>query len=206
MKNASIYGRFRPVLEEMKDAFVQRIEDYTAEEYERRGIRIYEHLIARVKSEESMEEKCRRKGYDQTPHTALKIMRDSIGIRIICSFMDDIYANIEKIRMFADCHVVEEKDYIRHAKQNGYRSYHLIIEQTVPFADVDGNDPGTFFIEVQLRTIAMDSWASLEHELKYKKHIADQELIVAELKRCADELASCDLSMMTIRKMIGHSE
>lgn len=205
MQNHSIYGRFRPILEEIKNDFVQRISDYTAREYEKTGIKIYEHLVARVKSEKSMEDKCHRKGCSATPHTALKVLRDSIGIRIICSFIDDIYANINKIHEFPDCNIIEEKDYIRHAKPNGYRSYHMILEYTAPFADVDGNDPGSFFIEVQLRTIAMDSWASLEHKLKYKKHIANQELIVAELKRCADELASCDLSMTTIREMIEHS-
>ena len=206
MESSAIYGEFRPVLEQIKDTFEQRIADYTAEEYEKTGIKIYEHLIARVKSEESMAEKCERKNLPSTPHSAMKELRDSIGIRIICSFIDDIYANIEKIRAFPDCRVVEEKDYIRHAKPNGYRSYHMILEYTVPFADVDGNHPGTFYIEIQLRTIAMDSWAALEHKLKYKKHIPNQELIVAELKRCADELASCDLSMTTIRELIEHCE
>ncbi len=206
MERTAIYGDFLPLLEQIKDTFAQRIEDYTAEEYQKTGIRIYEHLIARVKSEESMTEKCSRKGLPPTPHSALKELRDSIGIRIICSFLDDIHTNIEKIRAFPDCRVVEEKDYIRHAKPNGYRSYHMILEYTAPFADEDGNLPGTFFIEIQLRTIAMDSWAALEHKLKYKKHIQNQELIVAELKRCADELASCDLSMSTIRDLIEHSE
>ena len=206
MEHSDIYGGFRPTLEQIKDTFARRIEDYTAAEYEKTGIRIYEHLIARVKSEDSMTEKCERKGLPTTPHSAMKELRDSIGIRIICSFIDDIYANIEQIRAFPDCRVAEEKDYIKHAKPNGYRSYHMILEYTSPFADVDGNTPGTFYIEIQLRTIAMDSWAALEHELKYKKHIPDQELIVAELKRCADELASCDLSMTTIRDLIAHCD
>ena len=202
MEQSSIYGEFRPILEQIKNTFEQRISDYTAEEYEKTGIKIYEHLIARVKSEESTTEKCERKGLPQTPHSAMKLLTDSIGIRIICSFIDDIFANIEKIRAFPDCRIIEEKDYIRHAKPNGYRSYHMILEYTAPVADVDGNNPGTFYIEIQLRTIAMDSWAALEHKLKYKKNIANQELIVAELKRCADELASCDLSMTTIRELI----
>ena len=206
MEQSSIYGGFRPVLEQIKETFEQRIADYTAEEYEKNGIKIYEHLIARVKSEDSALEKCERKGLPQTPHSAMKVLTDSIGIRIICSFIDDIYANIEKIRAFPDCRIIEEKDYIRHAKPNGYRSYHMILEYTAPFADADGNDPGSFFIEIQLRTIAMDSWAALEHKLKYKKNIANQEMIVAELKRCADELASCDLSMTTIRELIEHAE
>ena len=206
MEQFDIYGGFRPVLEQIKKTFEQRIADYTAEEYEKTGIKIYEHLIARVKSGESALEKCTRKGLPQTPHSVMKVLTDSIGIRIVCSFIDDIYANIEKIRAFPDCRVIEEKDYILHAKPNGYRSYHMILEYTAPFADADGNDPGTFYIEIQLRTIAMDSWAALEHKLKYKKNIANQELIVAELKRCADELASCDLSMTTIRDLIEHAD
>ena len=206
MEQSAIYGEFRPVLEQIKDTLVKRITDYTADEYEKTGIKIYEHLIARVKSEESALEKCERKGLPQTPHSAMKVLTDSIGIRIVCSFIDDIYANIKKIRAFPDCRIIEEKDYIRHAKPNGYRSYHMILEYTAPFADADGNDPGTFYIEIQLRTIAMDSWAALEHKLKYKKNIANQELIVAELKRCADELASCDLSMTTIRELIEHAD
>ena len=205
MEISDIYGGFRPVLENIKNEFERRIADYTDKEYKKTGIKIYEHLIARVKSEDSMAEKCTRRGYQPSPHSAMKLLYDSIGIRIICSFIDDIYTNIEKIKSFPDCRIVEEKDYIRHAKPNGYRSYHMIIEYTAPFADIDGNSPGKFFIEIQLRTIAMDSWASLEHKLKYKKNIANQELIVAELKRCADELASCDLSMTTIRELIENS-
>ncbi|MDO5149528.1 MAG: GTP pyrophosphokinase family protein [Oscillospiraceae bacterium] len=162
-------------------------------------------MTARVKSEESMAEKCIRKGYSPDPYTAMKVMHDSIGIRIVCSFIDDIYTNIEKIHSFPDCRIFEEKDYIRHAKPNGYRSYHMILEHTSHFSDIDGNSPGKLFIEIQLRTIAMDSWASLEHKLKYKKNISNQEMIVAELKRCADELASCDLSMTTIRELIERS-
>ena len=78
----------------------------------------------------------------------------------------------------------------------------MIIELEAPFEDIDGNDPGRFYAEIQLRTIAMDTWASLEHEMKYKKHIQNPEMISRELKRCADELASCDLSMQTIRNLI----
>lgn len=152
-----IYGSYLPILEQIKAEFEQRIAAYTAEEYERIGIKIYEHLIARVKSEESAYEKCLRKGLEPTLHAALKELTDSIGIRIICSFIDDIYANIEMIKAFPDCRIVMEKDYIRHAKPNGYRSYHMILEYTAPYADIDGNDPGTFYIEIQLRTIAMDS-------------------------------------------------
>ncbi len=101
--------------------------------------------------------------------------------------------------------IYNEKDFVYHAKPNGYRSYHLIIEVATPFEDCLGQQPGTYFIEIQLRTIAMDSWASLEHQMKYKHDINNPERLVKELKRCADELASCDLSMQTIRNLIVES-
>ena len=99
--------------------------------------------------------------------------------------------------------IKEEKDYIKNVKPNGYRSYHLIVEITAPYEDILGNNPGKFFAEIQVRTIAMDSWASLEHQMKYKHDIKNPELIVKELKRCADELAACDVSMQTIRNLIN---
>ena len=97
----------------------------------------------------------------------------------------------------------KEKEYIKNVKPNGYRSYHLIVEITAPYEDILGNNPGKFFAEIQVRTIAMDSWASLEHQMKYKHDIKNPELIVKELKRCADELAACDVSMQTIRNLIN---
>lgn len=104
------------------------------------------------------------------------------------------------------CKIILEKDYILSAKPNGYRSYHLILEVETPYEDCLGNQPGSYFVEVQLRTIAMDSWASLEHQMKYKHEIKDTKRIVRELKRCADELASCDVTMQTIRNLIRESE
>ena len=133
-------------------------------------------------------------------------MHEAIGFRIVYRFIDDIYTNIEYIRKLPTCCVVEEKEYVRHAKPNGYRSYHMILAVTVPYEDVLGQLPGTYFVEIQLRTLAMDSWASLEHEMKYKKNIKNPEMISRELKRCADELASCDLSMQTIRNLIKEEE
>ena len=202
MNEESIYGEYKENLQKILDNIVGRINDYTNEEYERSGRKLHEHLIARVKSDESMREKCVRRGIDQTPYSALHELTDSIGIRIVCSFIDDVYENVKLIKSFTNLEVVLEKDYIKHAKPNGYRSYHMIIKVKAPFEDVCGNTPGEYFVEIQLRTIAMDSWASLEHKMKYKKHIANSDLIVAELKRCADELAACDVSMQTIRNLI----
>ena len=153
-----------------------------------------------------MREKCRRKGLPQTSQSALKEIRDAIGVRIITGFTDDIYRIVDYIRQLPTIQIFKEKDYIRQVKPNGYRSYHLILEVTTPYPDCLGNDQGSYFIEIQLRTIAMDSWASLEHQMKYKKNIQNPERITRELKRCADELASCDLTMQTIRDLIQRSD
>ena len=146
--------------------------------------------------------KSEHQGLPQTAYSALHDIRDAIGLRIVCCFLDDIYRNIEAIKTIPGVCVVEEKDYIQNVKPNGYRSYHMIIDIEAPYEDVEGNNPGHFFAEIQLRTIAMDSWASLEHQMKYKHDIKNPEMIVRELKRCADELAACDLSMQTIRNLI----
>ena len=143
------------------------------------------------------------KGLPETPYSALNVITDAIGIRIVTRFIDDIYAIIHHLKASSDLTVVTEKDYIRNAKPNGYRSYHMILKAAVPYEDVRGNFPGEYYVEIQLRTIAMDMWASLEHQLKYKQNISNASMITSELKRCADELASCDVSMQTIRTLIN---
>lgn len=198
----SIYGQYEETLEQIMNLLKNRLEETDHIYFEEHGEHIYEHISARVKSDASMRDKLKRRGLPATPQAAMKELTDSIGLRIVCSFIDDIYAIVDYIKRYGDVVVKEEKDYIRHSKENGYRSYHMIIEMTAPYEDIEGNQPGRFYIEIQLRTIAMDSWASLEHKLKYKKDIPNQELIVSELKRCADEMMSCDLSMQTIRDLI----
>ena len=156
------------------------------------GMDPVEHYLTRIKSEDSMREKCRRKGLPVTTHSALHIIKDAIGVRVVCAFVDDVFEICRRLKASGQYEFVEEKDYIRHAKPNGYRSYHLIIRFQ-----------NGYFAEIQLRTISMDTWAALEHHLKYKKDVGGKTaLIVQELKRCADELASTDLSMQTIRDMI----
>ena len=198
----TIYGKYAGTLQQVLDDIVGHIEKYSAEEKAKTGEMTYEHLIYRVKSDDSMREKCDRKGLPQTAYSALYDIRDARGLRIVCRFVDDIYLNIERIRAIPGCTIVEEKDYIKHVKPNGYRSYHMIIRMDTPYEDVTGQVPGQFFAEIQLRTIAMDSWASLEHQMKYKHDIKNPEIIVKELKRCADELAACDVSMQTLRNLI----
>ena len=171
--------------------------------YEHRSRGMYspvEQVSGRVKTVASILDKAQKKNI-AVDEIEEKLM-DIAGVRIICQFVEDIQKVVEIIRRRTDMEVIAERDYINHMKDSGYRSYHMILSVEAPYEDVRGDNPGHFFVEIQLRTIAMDSWASLEHEMKYKHHIRNAPLIEQELKRCADELASCDISMQTIRKLI----
>ena len=206
MQEQDIYGKYGVYLPKILDDLSQRIQEANDRVKQETGQKLFEHFNARVKQAASMEEKCQRKNLPRVPESALKEIRDAIGIRIVCGFIEDIYQTIEVLRQLEGCEIVLEKDYIQAAKPNGYRSYHLILEVETPYEDCHGQNPGRYFVEIQLRTIAMDSWASLEHQMKYKHEIKDSKRIVRELKRCADELASCDVTMQTIRNLIRESE
>ncbi|MBQ9355479.1 MAG: GTP pyrophosphokinase family protein [Clostridia bacterium] len=198
----NIYGNYYNAMTRVMNSLVQNIEENSRKHEAKTGEKLFEHLRYRIKDENSMLEKLERNGLGQTTHNALRSITDSIGLRIVCLFIDDVYENIALIKSIPGCTVIKEKDYIQNAKPNGYRSYHMILDMLADEPDPDGNTPGHFFVEVQLRTIAMDTWAALEHELKYKRNIKNQELIVSELHRCANELASCDVSMQTLRRII----
>lgn len=196
MTQTSIYGEHLPVMNRMIEEMNQRIDLLREKMKEQRGMDPVEHCLSRIKSEESMREKCRRKGLPETAESVLFEIHDAIGFRIVSAFVSDVYMIRDYLARTEDLEVVEEKDYIRNAKPNGYRSYHMILKTNQGY-----------YIEVQLRTISMDTWAALEHHLKYKKKISgNEQLIVSELKRCADELASTDVSMQTIRDMIFEEE
>ena len=188
----SIYGNEKKNLETALHELLEMISVIRTEMTEETGMDPVEHILGRIKSEESMREKCRRKGLPETPSSALTDIRDAIGLRIVCAFIDDIYTIRDRLLALPDVEFFEEKDYIRHVKPNGYRSYHMIIRYR-----------GMWFAEIQLRTISMDTWAALEHHLNYKHDLKkNTDLIIRELKRCADELASTDESMQTLRDMI----
>ena len=189
----SIYGNKKPELEEVMQMLLREIGVIRRDMAKDLGMDPIEHLLGRIKSEDSMREKCRRKGLPETTESALVQIRDAIGLRVVCAFLDDVYTIHDRLLALPRVELVEEKDYIRHVKPNGYRSFHMIIL-------VDG----TYYAEIQLRTISMDTWAALEHHLKYKKDIrGNLTLINSELKRCADELASTDSSLQTLRDMIA---
>jgi len=193
---ADIYGSHRREMEEGLDGLVARIKALRASMEAETGFDPIEHILARIKSDESMRDKCRRKGLPETTHSAIHELYDALGVRIVCAFLSDVYAIRDHIASDPGFDVLEERDYIRHAKPNGYRSYHMILRSK-----------SGYYAEIQLRTISMDTWAALEHHLHYKKDFTgNQRLIVAELKRCADELASTDVSMQTLRDMIMDKE
>ena len=188
----SIYGAHRAELEDVMQRLLADIEKVRRKMEEESGMDPVEHCLGRIKSEESMREKSRRKVLQETPESALSEIHDAIGIRIVCTFIDDIYTIRDRLTALPFIRLIEEKDYIRQVKPNGYRSLHLILQVE-----------DKHYAEIQLRTISMDTWAAMEHHLKYKKDLnRNTDLIVRELKRCADELASTDESIQTLRDMI----
>lgn len=157
-----------------------------------------ESITSRIKKPVSIAEKLRRMGCPLTLESVSENLNDIAGIRVICSFIDDIYMVAELLARQDDITVVRVKDYIQKPKPNGYRSYHMIVEVPVFFSD--GKRP--MRVEIQLRTVAMDFWASLEHQMKYKQDSADRPEIAAELKSCAETIAATDARMLGIRRRI----
>lgn len=158
----------------------------------------FESIKTRLKSPDSILGKLQRKGLDITIENMENELFDIAGIRVICSFPEDIYTLAELLTRQDDIILVEKKDYIANPKPNGYRSLHLILD--IPIFLSTGKKH--MKVEVQFRTIAMDFWASLEHKLKYKKDIPNAEYIAEELKKCADVISEMDLRMQDIRSMI----
>lgn len=155
-------------------------------------------ITTRLKHTNSIITKLDRYGYGFSLENIEKYINDAGGIRVICSYIDDIYEIADSLLAQDDITLVNRKDYIIHPKPNGYRSLHLIIKVPVYFA----NYRKDMKVEVQIRTIAMDYWASLEHQLKYKHNIPNQQEIVEQLKSCADVIAATDERMLNIRQQI----
>ena len=157
-----------------------------------------EFIKTRVKQPDSIASKLRRKGYPVTVQSVFENLSDVAGVRVICAFIDDIYKVADMLTAQDDIELIKRKDYIKNPKMNGYRSLHLIIEGPVFFSDHNEQ----IRVEVQIRTIAMDFWASLEHQLKYKKDIDDAESIMYELRACADVINRTDYHMQSLRDRI----
>lgn len=157
-------------------------------------------IETRLKSQTSILEKMARIGLPPTRENIESNLNDIAGIRVICSYIDDIYFLADALTRQDDIRLIKRKDYIRNPKPNGYRSLHLIVSVPIFFAE----SMKEVKAEVQIRTIAMDFWASLEHQIKYKKNVDHAESVIARLKECADEIAHVDETMQEIRTEMDH--
>ncbi len=157
-----------------------------------------EHIKARIKTPESIVKKLRRNGYESTIDNMVKYINDIAGIRLICSFTSDIFRLAEMIREQRDIKVIATKDYITFPKASGYKSYHMIITVPVYLSDrtVDTK------VEIQIRTVAMDFWASLEHKIHYKFEGDAPEHIKNELVECAKLVSDLDGRMLSLNEEI----
>ena len=158
-------------------------------------------INTRIKSPESIMRKLERRGYPFNLDSIRQNLHDVAGVRVVCSFIEDIYSLADYLLSQEDIQLVEKKDYIGNPKPNGYRSLHLIIRVPV----YTHSDKQMVDVEVQLRTIAMDCWANLEHKLRYKKDLpqAKLDMLSVELKECADMSAELDSRMQSVRKRMG---
>ena len=158
-----------------------------------------ESIKTRVKSMDSIIRKVERKGLPFSIESVEENIRDIAGVRVICSFEEDVFRIADVFLQQDDIELVERKDYINHPKPNGYRSLHLIVRTPI-FTEVGKK---MMYVEVQIRTIAMDFWAALEHKLRYKKKSAEQiEALQKELSICAEECADLDRRMEYVRSQI----
>lgn len=163
-----------------------------------------ETIKTRLKSTESILEKLHRKNLPMDMAAVEENLYDVAGIRVICPFINDIYCLADCLLQQDDVTLIEKKDYIKNPKENGYRSLHLIVETPIFLQD----EKRLMKVEVQLRTIAMDFWASLEHKLRYKKDIPDDEAeqLAIELQECAQISAALDTRMENIRNRMNSQE
>lgn len=157
-----------------------------------------EHITSRIKSPESIAKKIRRDGHELTVPNIIKYINDVAGIRIICSFTSDIYRIADAIGNQSDIKILKIKDYIQNPKPNGYMSYHMIVSVPIFLSDTVVDTK----VEIQIRTIAMDFWASLEHKIYYKYEGNAPENIRKDLKECADLVAYLDRKMLLINEDI----
>ena len=164
------------------------------------GLRIPIHSVtSRIKSPDSTRQKLARHGLPYTINNVMNNLHDIAGVRIICKYITDIY-HVRDLLLKSDRYTfIKEKDYIKTPKPSGYRSLHLIVETDV---SVDGENR-KIRCEIQLRTSAMDSWASLEHNMRYKSDLPENEQINESLKSCAEALHNTDLEMQRIALQLG---
>lgn len=194
------YGPDYGMLVAIRNRLVGNIEAFILTHEAPDGERPVVYHQARIKSPESLDAKLARRGFVGSGYKEAVAagMHDIVGARVVCAFVDDVYSVASWLMSCPDYELVETKDYIAYPKPNGYRSLHLILR-------IASGVGAGMLVEVQLRTIAMDTWSTLEHKIKYKKDIPNEAMMRRELKRCADEMASVDLDMQALRDAIRTS-
>lgn len=160
-----------------------------------------EHIKSRIKTDKSIREKLKRKGYEYNLENLRSHVHDIVGVRIVCSFISDVYDIVNLIKNSKQFQLVEEKDYIKNPKETGYISYHLIVLVPVYL----NNDTEYIESEIQIRTIAMDFWASLDHKIQYKFKEAPKE-VREELYQCSLDIKALDNRMMLLNEIIKQYE
>lgn len=155
-----------------------------------------EHIKTRIKTVDSIKKKLKKKGYRFTLKNIEEHINDIVGVRVICSFEDDVYDLVDIIRKSEILTVVKEKDYIKTPKPTGYRSYHMIVKVPVPLI----NDNAEIYAEIQIRTLAMDLWASLDHKLNYKSDYTTKR-IANKMYKISNELFKIDEEMSKTLKL-----
>ena len=161
-----------------------------------------EFVETRLKKPSSIARKLKSFGLEVTVDNMVARLSDIAGLRVLCAYIDDIYEIARMLARQHDVRVITVKDYIKSPKSNGYRSYHMIVEIPVYFSD----QVRPVKCEIQIRTIAMDFWATLDHDMQYKKQVEDAEEIMRELKECADIIHNTDEKMMRLRERIHRIE
>lgn len=198
MTHEEFYGSALDDLKLAKQQLLELVHLYSDTETKDSPFKAVVYCCSRIKSPSSVIQKLERLGFAQTVETALTNLYDVVGIRVVCSFAEDVYRIVAWLKKQSLIQFQNEKDYYAYPKPNGYRSYHVQLKVFIAENKV-------FPAEIQVRTIATDFWATLEHQIKYKKNLPHETIIRNELKQCADEIASVDLSMQTIRDVIRES-
>ena len=189
---------YRCAIMEIETKFNVLNEEFSLQ-YDRNPI---ESIKSRLKTPQSIAQKLKRKGLDLTVESIENNLGDVAGIRVVCSFPEDVYMLADALLSQDDITLITKRDYIEHPKENGYRSLHLIIEVPIFLAE----EKRLMKAEIQLRTIAMDFWASLEHKIRYKNDVEIGKNISDELRLCAEISANLDLKMDGLRKLIENSK
>lgn len=193
-KFAKLMAYYRCAMMEIETKFNVLNEEYSLA-HDRNPI---SNIKTRLKSVQSIGEKLERRGIPVSITAMEEILNDIAGVRVVCSFLEDVYALTEAFLKQDDIQLIEKKDYILNPKPNGYRSLHMIVAIPIFLA----HEKRIMKVEIQIRTIAMDFWASLEHQLRYKKNAAFTSAMANELLECAQLSSTLDVRMDNLRKSV----